>query len=109
MTVKTVIFVLLFTETSFIYPIFAHVLFRVLYPEKRMKRESGESPGQSRCCKLQTFTFVYPLQGHCLLTEDGKARQTGVSQKTCKTKSCLHSRGKDGKNVRNVELQLKFE
>lgn len=109
MTVKTVIFVLLFTETSFIYPIFAHVLFRVLYPEKRMKRESGESPGQSRCCKLQTFTFVYPLQGHCLLNEDGKARQTGVSQKTCKTKSCLHSRGKDGKNVRNVELQLKFE
>ena len=44
MTVKTVIFVLLFTETSFIYPIFVHVLFRVLYPEKRMKRESGESP-----------------------------------------------------------------
>lgn len=109
MTVKTVIFVLLFTETSFIYPIFVHVLFRVLYPEKRMKRESGESPGQSRCCKLQTFTFVYPLQGHCLLNEDGKARQTGVSQKTCKTKSCLHSRGKDGKNVRNVELQLKLE
>ena len=109
MTVKTVIFVLLFTETSFIYPIFVHVLFRVLYPEKRMKRESGESPEQSRCCKLQTFTFVYPLQGHCLLNEDGKARQTGVSQKTCKTKSCLHSRGKDGKNVRNVELQLKFE
>ena len=77
--------------------------------KSRMKRESGESPGQSRCCKLQTFTFVYPLQGHCLLTEDGKARQTGVSQKTCKTKSCLHSRGKDGKDVRNVELQLKFE
>ena len=48
--------------------------------KSRMKRESGESPGQSRCCKLQTFTFVYPLQG-----------------------------GKDGKNVRNVELQLKFE
>lgn len=109
MTVKTVIFVLLFTETSFIYPIFAHVLFRVLYPEKRMKRESGESPGQSRCCKLQACTFVYPLQGHCLLNKDGKARQTGVSQKTCKTKSCLHSRGKDGKNVRNVKLQLKFE
>lgn len=109
MTVKTVIFVLLFTETSFIYPIFVHVLFRVLYPEKRMKRESGESPGQSRCCKLQTFTFVYPLQGHCLLNEDGKARQTGVSQKTCKTKSCLHSRGKNGKNVRNVELQLKLK
>ena len=38
--------------------------------KSRMKRESGESPGQSRCCKLQTFTFVYPLQGHCLLTED---------------------------------------
>ena len=52
MTVKTVIFVLLFTETSFIYPIFVHVLFRVLYPEKRMKRESGESPGQSRCCEV---------------------------------------------------------
>ena len=54
MTVKTVIFVLLSTETSFIYPIFVHVLFRVLYPEKRMKRESGESPEQSRCCLLYT-------------------------------------------------------
>ena len=88
-----------------------NVLFRLGFrlAKPRMKRESGESPGQSRCCKLQTFTFVYPLQGHCLLNEDGKARQTGVSQKTCKTKSCLHSRGKDGKNVRNVELQLKFE
>lgn len=88
-----------------------NVLFRIdfRFGEITDEKESGESPGQSRCCKLQTFTFVYPLQGHCLLNEDGKARQTGVSQKTCKTKSCLHSRGKDGKNVRNVELQLKFE
>ena len=48
--------------------------------KSRMKRESGESPGQSRCCKLQTFTFVYPLQGHCLLNEDGKARQRPAKQ-----------------------------
>lgn len=66
MTVKTVIFVLLFTETSFIYPIFAHVLFRVLYPEKRMKRESGESPGQSRCCKL-LCKGLFTTSGHCFL------------------------------------------
>lgn len=66
MTVKTVIFVLLFTETSFIYPIFVHVLFRVLYPEKRMKRESGESPGQSRCCKL-LCKGLFTTSGHCFL------------------------------------------
>ena len=58
MTVKTVIFVLLFTETSFIYPIFVHVLFRVLYPEKRMKRESGESPEQSRCCEFHARCII---------------------------------------------------
>lgn len=100
-------FIFVFREKC-IFAMFCSVLISGL-AKLRMKRESGESPGQSRCCKLQTFTFVYPLQGHCLLNEDGKARQTGVSQKTCKTKSCLHSRGKDGKNVRNVELQLKFE
>ena len=100
-------FIFVFREKC-IFAMFCSVLISGS-AKSRMKRESGESPGQSRCCKLQTFTFVYPLQGHCLLNEDGKARQTGVSQKTCKTKSCLHSRGKDGKNVRNVELQLKFE
>ena len=100
-------FIFVFKEKC-IFAMFCSVLISGS-AKSRMKRELGESPGQSRCCKLQTFTFVYPLQGHCLLNEDGKARQTGVSQKTCKTKSCLHSRGKDGKNVRNVELQLKFE
>ena len=40
--------------------------------KSRMKRESGESPGQSRCCKLQTITFVYPLQGHCLSMKTGR-------------------------------------
>ena len=75
MTVKTVIFVLLFTETSFIYPIFVHVLFRVLYPEKRMKRESGESPEQSRCCELQRFDVCLPTTRPLSFNErwEGKA------------------------------------
>ena len=47
-----------------------------------IKRESGESPEQSRCCKfhcmLQTFTSL-PLEE---LTS-GKASATETSQKTC--------------------------
>ena len=66
-------------------------------------------PNSPAAVNSSVSTFVYRLQGHCLSMKDGKARQTGVSQKTCKTKSCSHSRGKDGKNVRNVELQLKFK
>ena len=57
----------------------------------RMKRESGESPEQSRCCKLQFFWDV------CLSMKatvpyiynkvwEGQAND-GVSQKTCKTES----------------------
>lgn len=84
MTVKTVIFVLLFTETSFIYPIFAHVLFRVLYPEKRMKRESGESPEQSRCCEFHARCIITCAT---VLRKEREGDVPGTSQKTCKTKS----------------------
>ena len=83
MTVKTVIFVLLFTETSFIYPIFVHVLFRVLYPEKRMKRESGESPEQSRCCEFRKRC----INTYATVLEEWEGDTSGISQKTCKTKS----------------------
>ena len=70
MTVKTVIFVLLSTEFTFIYSIFACVLFRILYPEKRMKRESGESPEQSRCCEFHVRCIILvPLS----FRKDGKA------------------------------------
>ena len=78
MTVKTVIFVLLFTETSFIYPIFVHVLFRVLYPEKRMKRESGESPEQSRCCKFRKRC----INTYATVLEEWEGDTSGISQKT---------------------------
>jgi len=44
-----------------------------------MKRESGENPEQSRCCKLhQTFGQNFR---HCHAT--GRPPQTEVSQKTC--------------------------
>lgn len=46
-----------------------------------MKRESGESPEQSRCCKLLR-AFVQKLKPLPLRWE---GEQTGVSQKTCKT------------------------
>ena len=84
MTVKTVIFVLLFTETSFIYPIFVHVLFRVLYPEKRMKRESGESPEQSRCCEFHARCIILvPL----FFGKNGKAMYRERVRRPDKTKS----------------------
>ena len=91
MTVKTVIFVLLFTETSFIYPIFAHVLFRVLYPEKRMKRESGESPEQSRCCEFHARCIILV---HCSSERTGR-RCTGNESEDLQNKvEKLSIRGK---------------
>lgn len=91
MTVKTVIFVLLFTETSFIYPIFAHVLFRVLYPEKRMKRESGESPEQSRCCEFHARCIILvPL----FFGKNGKAMYRERVRRPAKQSRKLSIRGK---------------
>jgi hypothetical protein len=88
MTVKTVIFVLLFTETSFIYPIFAHVLFRVLYPEKRMKRESGESPEQSREFHARCIILV-PL----FFGKNGKAMyRERVRRPAKQSRKIVHSR-----------------
>ena len=90
MTVKTVIFVLLFTETSFIYPIFVHVLFRVLYPEKRMKRESGESPEQSRCCEFHARCIILvPL----FFGKNGKAMyRERVRRPAKQSRKIVHSR-----------------
>lgn len=90
MTVKTVIFVLLFTEISFIYPIFAHVLFRVLYPEKRMKRESGESPEQSRCCEFYArYIILVPL----FFGKNGKAMYWERVRRPAKqSRKIVHSR-----------------
>ncbi len=90
MTVKTVIFVLLFTEISFIYPIFAHVLFRVLYPEKRMKRESGESPEQSRCCEFYArYIILVPL----FFGKNGKAMyRERVRRPAKQSRKIVHSR-----------------
>jgi hypothetical protein len=34
--------------------------------KSRMKRESGESPGQSRCCKL-LCKGLFTTSGHCFL------------------------------------------
>lgn len=39
-------------------PIFADVLFRILYSEDWMKRESGESPEQSRCCEFHIGCII---------------------------------------------------
>ena len=50
----------------------------------RMKRESGENPGQSRCCELhEECTNTTPL--FAVGKWEGGAQ--GASQKTCKTKS----------------------
>ena len=48
-----------------------------------MKRESGESPEQSRCCKLTKDA----VQSHFATASTKVGRRTdGVSQKTCKTR-----------------------
>ena len=48
-----------------------------------MKRESGESPEQSRCCKLTKNA----VQSHFATASTKVGRRTdGVSQKTCKTR-----------------------
>ena len=47
-----------------------------------MKRESGGSPEQSRCCKFHAEAA--PLFGHWLFgSREGRA--AGTSQKTCHT------------------------
>lgn len=38
--------------------IFASVLFRILCSEDWMKRESGESPEQSRCCEFHIGRII---------------------------------------------------
>ena len=91
MTVKTVIFVLLFTEFSFIYSIFACVLFRILYPEKRMKRESGEVPN-SPAAVSSMFGVSYLC--HCLSERMGR-RCTGNESEDLQNKvEKLSIRGK---------------
>ena len=65
-----------------------------------MKRESGESPGQSRCCVF--LRKRVNNQGHCSMT-NGKATRFGMSQKTCKTKSRNRPLEESG-GCNNVEL-----
>lgn len=48
-----------------------------------MKRESGVSPEQSRCCEL--YFFALSSTSLSLSEIDGKTDKAGVSQKTCKT------------------------
>lgn len=64
--------------------IFAGVLFRILYSEGWMKRESGESPEQSRCCEFYMgASLLMPL----FFAEGWEGDVSETSQKTCKTKS----------------------
>ena len=48
-----------------------------------MKRESGENPEQTRCCKLRLRAEQRP---HLPLSPEGMGRRsdTGASQKTCR-------------------------
>ena len=51
---------------------------------RRMKRESGGNPGQSRCCEL-IVRFVSNLKPLPYIIIRWEGQQAGVSQKTCKT------------------------
>ena len=91
MTVKTVIFVLLFTETSFIYPIFVHVFVpRSLSGEADEKGESGESPEQSRCCEFHARCIILvPL----FFGKNGKAMyRERVRRPAKQSRKIVHSR-----------------
>ncbi len=57
----------------------SHALFLFRDLRKRIKRESGVNPGQSRCCKLQNGLG----NSFMPLTRVGKALMPEVSQKTC--------------------------
>ena len=57
----------------------SHALFLLRNLRKRIKRESGANPGQSRCCKLQNGLG----NSFMPLTRVGKALIPEVSQKTC--------------------------
>ena len=61
--------------------IFATCIVPDLYPQERIKRESGVNPGQSRCCKLH-YRLGNTIS-HCSFL-NGKALKPEVSQKTCK-------------------------
>ena len=56
----------------------SHALFLLRNLRKRIKRESGANPGQSRCCKLQNGLG----NSFMPLTRVGKALIPEVSQKT---------------------------
>ena len=58
----------------------SHALFLLRHLRKRIKRESGVNPGQSRCCKLQNGLG----NSFMPLTRVGKALIPEVSQKTCR-------------------------
>ena len=72
--------------------------WRFVFPNKALKRESGENPEQTRCCKLferfantQATVFTRsPLEG--IERWGGKACKTGVSQKTCQNVILLFSK-----------------
>lgn len=53
----------------------------------RIKRETGASPVQSRCCKLLKMSLVHS-KSHCSYA-NGKEVRGRVSQKTCKTSQLL--------------------
>ncbi len=56
-------------------------MFWCRMPFKRhpMKRESGENPGQTRCCNSPYSSRIMPL------AHAGKALREGKSQKTCQS------------------------
>ncbi len=55
-------------------------------PRERIKRESGENPGQSRCCKPPFISQTPKSLGRCRMYPLGRRLDcTAVSQKTCKT------------------------
>lgn len=67
--------------------IFAEVLFRSLYSGARMKRESGESPEQSRCCEFHRGCITLYAT---ILKDEWEGGTSETSQKTCKTfASCV--------------------
>ena len=86
--------VVLYEVIAYICHSFVPSGFPIGSAKLRMKRESGESPGQSRCCEA---LFKTHRQSVCHWLQHREGVDARVSQKTCHRFFIINrTRGKDG-------------
>lgn len=72
-------------------PYICNVLFRLDFrlAKSRMKRESGENPGQSRCCELQRFDVCLPTTRPLSFNERWEGKTNGSKSEDLQNKVML--------------------